>query len=299
MEISRKLLALLLIAAPASASAPGAPRERAPSPWLWLLPGGGQFALGQNARGAAYAAGTLSLAGWGGYAATRRVSGELNAPLVYAQQVYVLSLYEGYRDLRARAGAGGGPAPIDPASLGELAAEPFRWERLKSPWVLGSAALGAGLNFAATRTRAGRRGFGAARRVDYLGDSFNRDLGAAVYSAYWIPISLGAGVSEEALFRGVFQSEWERRWGPGRGLAAASALFGVAHLSRPGDPESWLDVAFAGAAGAFLGWRYQRNGHRLGESIAAHTWFDIAAGLALFFSDPSSNPLGARVGYAF
>lgn len=256
----------------------------------WLFPGGGQFAQGQKTRGTAYAAGTLSLFGWGVYAQGRKGSGEVNAPLVYSQQVYVMSIYEAYRDSRPG---------TDPASLSDLVRSPFSFEQLKSPWVIGSAVAGAGINLALTRADKDRRGSGSMAGMRYLGDSFNREWGSAVYSAYWIPISIGAGVSEESLFRGVLQPELEQRWGSRAGLAATSGLFGLAHLDRLNSGDSWAQVGFASAAGLFLGWRAQENGNRLAESVAAHTWFDIAAGLALFFADPKENPLGAQVKYAF
>ena len=106
-------------------------------------------------------------------------------------------------------------------------------------------------------------------------------------------------MSEEALFRGMIQPGLERRWGDGAGLAAASGLFGLAHLKRLNDAESWANVGLAFAAGLVLGWRFQRGGYRLAEPVAAHFWFDVAAGLALFLDNPAENPLGAKVEFAF
>lgn len=271
--------------------------SKEPSPWIWLLPGGAQFYNGQTARGISYAAGTLGLAGWGVLAEKKRTSGEINALFIYAQQVYVLSLYEGYRDIRLRSEMDA--RKIDPSSIGELVSSPFRWRQLKSPWVLGSLAVGAGLNYILVRGAKGRRSFGDMRRMKYLGGSYNKTNGTLVYSAYWIPISLGAGVTEEALFRGMLQSEWEERWGSGRGLLAASGVFGICHLTDLKDPESWANVGFATLAGLYLGWRFQKTGYRLAEPIAAHFWFNLAAGLTVFFANPKENPLGAKFEFAF
>jgi len=297
------ILCLCLIsfssAASASASVQNSRQRKQIPTWTWLFPGGGQFYLGQKKQAIGYAVGTLGLVGWGAAVEGRRGSGEINAPFVYAQQLYVTAAYAAYRDLRLRMGETNGPAPVDPASTYELATAPFRWENVKSPWVIGSLLAGVGLNYAISKYDSDRRKFGDIRRVNYLGSSFNRDQGLAVYSAYWIPISLGAGVSEETLFRGIFQSEWERRWGSTRGLWAASGLFGLAHLTQPSDPESWGNAAFATAAGLYLGWRYQRKGYRLSEPIAAHFWFDFAAGLTLFFANPEENPLGAKFDFSF
>lgn len=37
----------------------------------------------------------------------------------------------------------------------------------------------------------------------------------------------------------------------------------------------------------------------LSEVIAAHAWFDIAAGVASYLADPEDNPLGAKVSFLF
>jgi len=58
-------------------------------------------------------------------------------------------------------------------------------------------------------------------------------------------------------------------------------------------------VGFAALAGTIFGWHYQKRGYRLGEPVAMHVWFDIAAGLTLFFANPEDNPLGAKVNYNF
>jgi membrane protease YdiL (CAAX protease family) len=264
------------------------------SPWLWLLPGGGQFYLGQDAAGTAYLAGTCVLGGWGAWTEGKRAHGELNAPLVYAQQLYVASVYSAHRDMnfildeRDR---------TDPAKMGSLARAPFRAEYILNPWVLGFAAAGYAVNRALIGR--GKPGFSRIRTVNYLGSGYNRDAGAAVYAAYWIPLSYGAGEAEEMLFRGMLQSSWEGSLGRGGGLLAASAVFGLAHVSRLRSEESWASAGMAALAGLYLGWRYQRTGYRLGEPIAAHFWFDVAAGATVFLLDPANNPLGAKIGFSF
>lgn len=258
------------------------------------MPGGGQFHLGQTAAGLGYAAGTLGTVGWAAAANQAKSPGEFNAPVLYAQQIYVLSLYSAFRDLGLNS-----PSRSDPSPTRDLLAAPFRAPQLTSPWVVGSLLVGVGAGLALGRLEAPSRNFGDVARLKYLGGTFNRDQGAAVYGAYWIPLSFGAGVSEEALFRGMFQADFEDRWGPAPGLWTASALFGLAHLRRLNDPESWAQVGFATAAGAFLGWRYQRKDYKLAEPIACHFWYDVGVGLALFFADPEDNPLGARLEFRF
>ena len=297
------LAAALLAASPVRASLGPGSEEAAPEPrseasrWWWLAPGGGHYLLGQDGLGTAYLLSTAGFVGWGLAVEGSRGSGEWNAPLVYAQQVYILSITSAYRDLRLRSRPLAGPPP-DPASNVELAEAPFKPSVFTRPWVWGAFLAGAGINLLSVGTH--DAGFGHVARMRYLGATFDgRGAALAGYTGYWAPLSLGAGVSEESLFRGVFQNDFERRWGPGVGLVTASALFGIAHLSDPSSGSSWGQVGFASLAGLYLGWRYQRNGYTLSESVAAHFWFDLAAGLAVFLANPKENPLGAQIQYGF
>jgi len=300
--LRRACLLSLLVAVPVASAGEKAlrPKERREEiglkRWAVLLPGGGQFLLGQDLRGAGYALGTAGLLGWSIAANQRKASGELNAPLVYTQQVYAMSVYESYRDFRLRAGQ---VDKLDPAPLKDLVKAPFKKEQLRSPYVLGSLAVGAGVNWLEASLRRGRRAWQHVGRVSYLGGDYNRDWGTVAYSGYWIPLSFGAGVAEESIFRGAFQSEFEQRWGQGPGLTAASGLFGIAHLQRLNSGDSWQNVGFATLAGLFLGWRYDATGYKLAQPIACHFWFDLAGGLTLFFVDPGNNPLGTKVQFAF
>ena len=263
-----------------------------PAWWLWLLPGGGQFALGQVAEGTAYALGTAGLAGWGIAAEMKRGEGEVNAPLVYAQQLYVVSFYSAYRDVSIMAGR---ITRLDPSPTSSLAVAPFAPRYLLDLRVAAFAVLGCGVNWALAAASRGRRTFHDLARVSYLGSSWDRERGALAYAAYWIPLSYGAGESEEMLFRGILQADWEEEWGETAGWIAASTVFGLAHLTEPLEGESWAGAGFAALAGLYLGWLWQDSGYRLGGPIAAHFWFDVFAGVTVFLADPANNPLGAKV----
>ena len=260
--------------------------------WLWFVPGGGQFWLGQTGAGIRYAAGTVGLAGWGVWAETKREHGEVNSPLVWAQQLYVVSFYDARRDLLLRLGQ---TDRLDPSKVSTLAAAPFSPKYLLNPWVIGFAAAGVGANLLTVKRHAPGRGYRAVTGVSYLGGRFDRAGGTAALSGYWIPVSYGAGEAEEMLFRGTLQADWEERLGTTGGWLAASVVFGLAHLTHPRRAESWTQAGFATVAGLWLGWRYQACGYRLGEPIASHAWFDIAAGITAFCLDPQENPLGAKI----
>jgi membrane protease YdiL (CAAX protease family) len=264
--------------------------------WLWFVPGGGQFWLGQTGAGIRYAAGTVGLAGWGAWAETRRGHGEINAPLVWAQQLYVVSFYDARRDLLLRLGA---TDRLDPSKVSTLAQAPFSPRYLLDPWVIGFAAAGVGANLLTVKRHAAGRGYRAVTGISYLGGRFGRDGGTAALSAYWIPVSYGAGEAEEMLFRGTLQADWEERLGTTGGWLAASGVFGLCHLTHPRRADSWAQAGFATVAGLMLGWRYRACGYRLGEPIASHAWFDIAAGITAFCVDPQENPLGAKIRFGF
>ncbi len=67
-------------------------------------------------------------------------------------------------------------------------------------------------------------------------------------------------------------------------------------LADPSSSDSWCS---AGVAGVDFGLRYRASGYTLSEVIAAHAWFDIAAGIASYLADPEDNPLGAKVSFLF
>jgi len=266
--------------------------------WSFFVPGGGHFYLGETGKALGYFAGTASLVGWGIAVNDRKAGGELNTPLLYAQQLHSMQIYTSYREATKRLDGNPDKKILkDLSSLSDLALSPFRRENLKNPWVIGFALLGAGVNYAIVRLDEKNRDYSDIRSVQILGSRFNRETGLAAYSAYWIPVSLGAGVSEETIFRGMIQTEWEDRWGKKRGLLASSALFGAAHYNGSG--ESVPNMLFAGAAGLFLGWRFQERDYKLSESIAEHFWFNLFAGVTLYLAAPEDNPLGAKVEWSF
>jgi membrane protease YdiL (CAAX protease family) len=100
------------------------------------------------------------------------------------------------------------------------------------------------------------------------------------------------GVGEEALFRGLIQTELEERLGTWGGLAAASAIFGAVHVVNfLDDPKS---AAYAlpviSVLGSSIGLAYIRTGHKLETSVAMHFWYDFLLSAAAFAADPQHQP---------
>ena len=85
-----------------------------------------------------------------------------------------------------------------------------------------------------------------------------------------ILISIGAGIGEEALFRGGIQTFLTDHIGPVGAIALSSALFAAVHLSKPP-----IMVLIFGI-GVLFGWVYWATGSLLIVMIA-HTVYDIFA----------------------
>ncbi len=85
--------------------------------------------------------------------------------------------------------------------------------------------------------------------------------------------SYGAGVGEEAVFRGWFlpvsQEGLRSEWGAN---ALTSLGFAAAHISKQ---NRWPWPQFL--MGYYLGFVTQKNNWSLGESIFIHTWWDVIA----------------------
>jgi membrane protease YdiL (CAAX protease family) len=93
-----------------------------------------------------------------------------------------------------------------------------------------------------------------------------------------------AGLGEEMLFRGVAQAAVERWTGsPWLGLAAASALFGLAH------PITRTYAVVAAVIGVYFGWLFTSSGN-LVVPIVAHAAYDFVALLYLARAEEAEVP---------
>lgn len=230
---------------------------------------------------------------------SRSVRVPLAIPLfAAAQNLWFYSIFDAYRDARVARGDLGYKHRISRESLGHLTTAPFRPEVLARPWVWGGVplALGAGLAVSWLASRGepaeARPTIFDVREVNVLGRRFSRGSGFAAGVAYYAALFAPVGVGEEALFRGVIQTELEERFGPWGGLAAASAIFGAVHaLNFTEDPKT---AAFAlpliTVLGAGIGLAYNRTGHELETSVAMHFWYDFLLSAAAFAADPQHQP---------
>ena len=104
--------------------------------------------------------------------------------------------------------------------------------------------------------------------------------------AFVASFSYGAGVGEEALFRGwlyplLYQNLGRRAW-LANGLQAGA--FGALHVPQAG--AFALDIA---GSAFYEGWLTRRNGWSIRESVFHHFWYDVAIGAATLLTQKSTS----------
>jgi membrane protease YdiL (CAAX protease family) len=88
-----------------------------------------------------------------------------------------------------------------------------------------------------------------------------------------VMLSINAGVSEEAGFRGFMQGGLERRYGPATAIITTSVLFWLAHFNHPTGPARWvLLIGYRAALGA-LTWAVQS----IWPAIVVHSLTDAVS----------------------
>lgn len=302
------LLSALLLGGPAHAAdrdgerRPGPARQLTPA-MLWsLLPGGGHFYLGDPLTGVTYATLTTAFLVTGLEVARRNDElgreDEVNVPAIVGEKIWEYSIYTTFREAATRAGIDLRAHGFDDTPTASLLAASFDPDQFLRWQVFGAALLGAAAAAAAAHDRDGGRLIDV-ERAHLYGSTFDRDDATALYAAGALGVSLGAGVSEEALFRGVLQPILQEQWGRAPGLWAASGVFGAAHLAGVDGELNVGGALFATAAGAYFGWLYNQDGNRLAGPIAAHFWYDFMIFATAWAMDPDDTPFGFDVEFQF
>lgn len=273
-----------------------------------LCPGCGHLYLGKTVEGGAYFGVTATLLGSAlvslrgqeirldGTAESAKVpTGLLLATT--AQNLWFFSIFDAYRSARVARDDAGYKHRITRESLGDLVSAPFRPSVLKSPWVwIGvPAALIAGIAVSYAIEGDDLENTPSifdVDKVNVFGRRFSRGAGFAAGSAFYAGLFASVGVGEEALFRGVIQTELEERFGSTGGLIAASAIFGAVHAFNFLDDPGTIAVAVPviTVLGTGLGLAYQRTGHKLSTAVAMHFWYDFLLSVTAFAVDPTHQP---------
>lgn len=207
----------------------------------------------------------------------------LTATLGYA-------LYSAYRDARIYNGLSNYSYKMPTDDFADLSFAPFRWSVIKKPEVWGGV-LGI---LVGTTT------------LMYF--AYPHNTNAKVLSAsstsIWPPIALPVGVSEEAYFRGFFQSFLSDMYGSPAGLIGSSLLFAAAHRGNAKQfphSERWRYYAFSlpliGAIGAYCGWLTEKN-RSLQSAVAFHTWYDFILFSVAALAQKETAAIGRPVNFA-
>ena len=279
-----------------------------------LCPGCGHFYLRQPGVGATYIGAQVALIGGAVLLlqdhelALDGTSDSAQVPIALqlaaaAQNLTFYSIFDAYRDARVGRDDLGYKFKITRESLGDLASAPFRPSVLKSPWVWAGVplALAAGIGVSylvAPDEFTDYKSIFDIDRVNFLGKQMSRGTGFAAGFAYFATLFTGVGVGEEALFRGVIQTEMEERFGTYGGLAIASAIFGAVHvfnfLQDPGTAA--VAVPLITVLGSSMGLAYIRTHHKLATSVAMHFWYDTLLSAIAFAADPEHQPFVVNYG---
>lgn len=86
-----------------------------------------------------------------------------------------------------------------------------------------------------------------------------------------VALGLAAGIGEEMLFRGIFQSEIAVRFGTPIAISTTSIVFGALHAVTP------LYAILASIASVFFGYLFQFSDLNLAVPIICHTLYDVGA----------------------
>ena len=267
-----------------------------------LLPGAGHIYLGDTATGIGYASLFTVFAASGVEVQRRnenlgRDDDEVNVPLLLADKVWEYSIFTTARSALAADGLDLRAAGFDDTPTSELLTAPFshhalRWEVLAAGalGVLGGIAIGHEADTPALKD---------VERVRMLGASYEQDDANRLYGTSVLGVSLGAATAEEGLFRGMLQPILQNRIGERPGFWIASGAFGAAHLVGLDGELNVGNAVWATAAGAYLGWLYDRDGNRLAAPIAAHFWYDFLLLSTMWVTAPDENAFGFEVEFSF
>jgi membrane protease YdiL (CAAX protease family) len=302
------IITILVWAIPALASfgtaadIPPSDRNRMAAALMWgIIPGGGHYYLGEHKTGTAYAGSILSLVGASAWLDDRNRKlehhDEVNSLWLLAIKEWELSLFTTYRSAYRSSGNDLKSVGVDDSSLGNLFLSPFKKENLFDPAIYLAGLFG--IAAAVYDSRNAKNDFSDIERVGILGTHANRECGLGLYSADAFAISLAAGVSEEALWRGVLQNEMEMTLGKREGLWTTASIFGAAHIVDLDGDINLGRAGFATLAGLYLGHMFQKNKHRLSKPIAAHFWYNFAVMMTAFALDPDNNPLGVKISFRY
>ncbi len=288
----------------------------APSPALAALlatafPGAGQLYLGDSASAAATVAGEASFLA--AALAAPPPSGDprdgfrlglRDLGVQLWAQAHAYTIYAAYRDARRLRDTSPAAATRPDNSLTDLVSAPFRPSVVFTPEValpvasLVVASLGPALF--------GDRTLFRLDQVDVMGRGMSPGWALAAQSPVHVSLSLGAAVSEEALFRGMVQSGLLQWSSPAMAIGGQALLFGATHI-----PNAWLlgvpdpvyqaslQATITSVLGGWMGYLVYVDDGDLSRAVAFHFWYDALVMTVGFIAAPEAWPFRLAVALPF
>ncbi|MBM3268542.1 MAG: CPBP family intramembrane metalloprotease [Candidatus Sericytochromatia bacterium] len=274
--------------APESVAAQYAPAQAAIGA---LVPGAGHLLAGEPGGAALTALGFFLPIGLDAGTTPSALRRELQESYLWG--LYSYQVYDAHQIARAKSANLGYPQPFVRRNLPELLLAPFDPARLADGriWIaLGLDVLVIGGLMAVVgydpQGLAGASYVFTARGASWNGISLTPGQAYGLNLAGSALAFSAVGAYEEALFRGVLQTELERPLGPELGNVAASTIFAGYHK-----PGSFWEFLILTAAGYTFGKLYQVSGYDLAVPAAAHAYADIGIAAAASLWPGSSDGL--------
>ena len=279
-----------------------------------VLPGGGQFYLGDTEAGVWTVATEASLVGTAALLPGREDELDLlggggtfeltprRLALETWSKLHVYTVYAAYRDAWHLRNELREAPPLPGNSASDMLSAPVRPSVALSPEValpvltLVTMATAAALLANSSGSALGLFESGS---VEILGSDLSPGAALAAQTPVHGALSMGAAVSEEGLFRGMMQHSLMRWMSPGPAIATQATLFGAAHIPNafilPFRPEDRLRIAvqqftvttLLGGWMGYLAWRDQGD---LSRAVAFHFWYDILIMTLGFATEGESWP---------
>jgi len=220
-----------------------------------------------------------------------------------AQNAYLYSIYDAYRLSATLRGGRDDRQLVDGARVLDHWTAPFQPRNLSDPAIISSAAVGIGLGVIGITLTPSTNATPVWQRptVPWNGDEVPTAGGVVLAEAYSTSLFLSVGPGEEGLFRGVFQPALVDWLGPGGGVTAGAALFGLAHYPNGQGQvdQSLIAVAVTGSLGSIAGAVAHHDRYALGRPIAMHFWYDLSLLTTYFLLRPAEMPWAIQISETF
>lgn len=195
--------------------------------------------------------------------------------------VRLVDAYDTYRRFHART-VSTNRVKMNNERIPTLLSSPVRWKYLKNPWV-NIPVVAAGI--ATYVFSNANRSLGDAEEIVSLERRHGSAGAAAIESGLQSYRYFMIAAGEEMYFRGVVQTELTERTNPSLAVIVSASLFGFWHIPNNGGGSAVL----AGIWGSYVGYRYEANGHDIGEAIAQHFWMNFTARTIEFLRNPRAG----------